>query len=162
MRAELQRPGRKRFLECRLEDGNYLWIENRGVADSEAGRRAPGSPTCSLHRAVRLEQRLACPCEKGPARRRQPRALRAPREQRHAEITFQLLDLATQRRLRHVQPVGSRAKAALFSYRNEAFQLAQVDSQPHAEKVSRNRSWPHLSFATYDYYVASFEAVTVK
>src|ERR1700674_1452591 len=137
MRAELQRPGRKRFLECRLEDGNYLWIENRGVADSEAGRRAPGSPTCSLHRAVRLEQRLACPCEKGPARRRQ-------------------------RRLRHVQPVGSRAKAALFSYRNEAFQLAQVDSQPHAEKVSRNRSWPHLSFATYDYYVASFEAVTVK
>ncbi|MNT19042.1 hypothetical protein D3C72_1542790 [compost metagenome] len=63
--------------------------------------------------------------QEAPARRAKQHLPAIAFEQRHAQILFQQLDLARQRRLRHAQAFGGPPKVQFLGHRDKALKLAE-------------------------------------
>ena len=78
-----------------------------------------GSSRC-LGGSLRLTERQPCTVEKGPTGGGQFNAVHVAAHQLDANLVFEIADLATERRLRGVQPFLSReCQAALLGDRDE-------------------------------------------
>lgn len=61
--------------------------------------------------------------------------------QREAELLFELLNLTTERRLRHVEPFGRAAEVQLFSHGHEVAEVPELHTMPLEYRTQGNRSW---------------------
>ena len=97
--------------------------------------RLRGAPR-RLHRRLGLGQRQPRMVEEGAAGRGQLDAVHAARQQRHADLVFEIADLAAQRRLRRVQPLlGGDRQAAFLGDRDEVAKVPQLHIPLHTWQV---------------------------
>lgn len=86
---------------------------------------------------LHLRQDGLAPLQKPLARLRQGDRAAPPVEQDRTKILFQLLDLAAEWRLRHVQPLGGTPEVQFLGDGNEILQLLEVHPMPPSSPASR-------------------------
>jgi len=62
-------------------------------------------------------------------------------ENREADFVFELADLPTERRLRHVQPIRRPAEVQLVCNRQQIPEMSELHAMPHGYRTRPNRSW---------------------
>mgnify|MGYP006982264569 CR=1 FL=1 len=79
-----------------------------------------------LHRMLCTGQQMTCIAQKAAACHREVHDPAAAFEQGHSHVLFQLLDLAAERRLRHVQARGCTAEVQFLGHGHKTRQLTQI------------------------------------
>ena len=90
-----------------------------------------------LAERVELAADGARPVEDALAELRGHRAPPSPHEELHAELRFELLDVARHVRLHGVQPVGRGREGALLGHREQGFELSQVHADSRFDLFCR-------------------------
>ncbi|MDT4845976.1 hypothetical protein FQZ97_799790 [compost metagenome] len=126
-------------------------------AQAQQTLRARFALTRGASRLFSKEQRVPCIAQHRFAGGRELEPRRQALEQLHAQFFFQFLDRRRQRRLRHVEPLGSPPEVQRFCEHEQLLELAKLHRWGRAERKKKEKERRGRGSAPYTPCIAPSE-----